>query len=186
MRYRAAMSEQTTTVTVNWEAVRVLAIAVGVREAARRLGINEETAKKRCTREGWLETPEARQAHAKAIEGRSGRTMSVVPNMSPMHAMQQELQALGGQSKLSLARGVAKAAKTVEDTDGASILAMSGDVKNIAQTADLVHGWRDQPKPSAMRLEVLLTKPEVHVDAIEIQSEVVQDQWDDAGEAQSI
>jgi len=39
---------------VNWEAIEMLALEVGVREAARRLGLDENTVKRRCTREGWL------------------------------------------------------------------------------------------------------------------------------------
>jgi len=50
---------------VNWEAVRMLAISVGVREAARKCGISENTAMTRCRREGWLNDPMAREMNEK-------------------------------------------------------------------------------------------------------------------------
>jgi hypothetical protein len=39
---------------VNWEAVRMLAQTIGVREAARRMGISEDAVMQRSKREGWL------------------------------------------------------------------------------------------------------------------------------------
>lgn len=39
---------------VDWEAIKTLAIAVGAREAARRLGMSEDAVRQRCTRERWM------------------------------------------------------------------------------------------------------------------------------------
>ncbi len=39
---------------VDWESVKTLAISVGAREAARRMGLSEDAVRQRCTREGWL------------------------------------------------------------------------------------------------------------------------------------
>jgi hypothetical protein len=39
---------------VDWPAVRVLAVAVGVREAARQMGISEDAVRQRSKREGWM------------------------------------------------------------------------------------------------------------------------------------
>src|SRR5689334_12377095 len=39
---------------VNWPAVQALAVAVGVREAARQMGLNESAVMQRSAREGWL------------------------------------------------------------------------------------------------------------------------------------
>ena len=140
---------------VNWEAVRMLALVVGVRESARRMGISEEAVKKRCTREGWLATKEARAVNKMAIAQRTGVTASVCPQKSPVALIHAEITNLGGKSRLSLARGVAKAAETVESMSGDEILDRSGDVKSIAQTADLVHGWKDAAPSVKIRLDVL-------------------------------
>lgn len=59
---------------VNWEAVKVLAIAVGVREAARKCGLSENTVMARCRREGWLDMPGARE-----ISNRRTREIQSLP-----------------------------------------------------------------------------------------------------------
>jgi hypothetical protein len=155
---------------VNWEAVRMLALVVGVRESARRMGLSEEAVKRRCTREGWLASPEAKAANKMAIAGRSGRTPSLRPVLSPSEVLHGELKALGEKSRLSIARGIAKAGEHIETMDGQEILIDSANVKNIAPTADLVHGWKEQPSGSRVRLDVLLSKP--GSDVVEIEAEV--------------
>ena len=55
-----------------------------------------------------------------------------------------EIATLGAQSRLSLAKGVKKASAHVASLEGAEILDRSADVKSIAQTADLVHGWKER------------------------------------------
>jgi hypothetical protein len=80
------------------------------------------------------------------------------------------LKALGEKSRLSIARGIAKAGEHIETMDGQEILIDSANVKNIAPTADLVHGWKEQPSGSRVRLDVLLSKP--GSDVVEIEAEV--------------
>jgi len=165
---------------ISWEAVRALALVVGVRESARRMGLSEEQVKKRCTREGWLNSPEARIANKRAIAERSCTTS---PQMSPAVLIQQEIAALGAKSRLSIARGIAKAGEHIETLPGDAILIDSANVKNIAQTADLVHGWKEQPSGSRVRLDVLLSKP--GSDVVEIEAEVqpeVSASWEEASE----
>jgi hypothetical protein len=68
---------------VDWPAVRVLAAAVGVREAARQMGISEDAVRQRSKREGWMASPKtlAQRALAKPVT-------SVSPNaLSPAHAL---------------------------------------------------------------------------------------------------
>jgi len=146
------MDNQTIATPVNWEAVRMLALTVGVRESARRMGLSEDRVRQRCTREGWLATPEARTLNKRALEERSGLTCR---QLSPSAAFQGELNALGAKSRLSLARGIAKAGAHIETLDGAAILDKSSDVKSVAQTADLIHGWKDSAPQVKIRLDVL-------------------------------
>lgn len=151
-----AMSEKPATVQpVNWEAVKVLALVVGVRESARRMGISEEAVKRRCSREGWLSSPEAKAANKLAIAQRTGIAAPASPHLSPAALVMAEIAGLGQKSRLSLARGIAKAGEHVETLSGPEILDRSADVKAIAQTADLVHGWKDQTPNVKIRLDVL-------------------------------
>lgn len=162
---------------ISWEAVKALAAVVGVRESARRMGISEEQVKKRCTREGWLSTPEAKAANAIAIAGRSGKTAALVPTSSPAALIHAEIASLGSKTRLSLARGIAKAGEHVESLDGASIVADAGNVKAIAQTADLVHGWKDAAPQVKIRLDVLGSVQEQPV--FDVQADVsATESWD--------
>lgn len=168
-------------VPISWEAVKTLAAVVGVREAARRMGLSEEQVKKRCTREGWLRTPEARQANALAVAQRSGTSAPVpMSPMSPAALVHAELQALGSKTRLSLARGVSKAANHVETLSGSDILDKSQEIKAVAQTADLVHGWKDATPQVKIRLDVLGANTEPVID---VTSEAqVLDDWQDASD----
>lgn len=171
-------SETTPAQPVNWEAVKCLALVVGVREAARRMGISEETAKKRCTREKWLDSPEARAANKLAVQQRAGITMS--PQASPAALIQQEVAMLGQKSRLSLARGLVRAAEHVESMDGQEILEDAQNVKAVTQTAAILHNWDRNSAHARVRLE-LLGKGNGSDIAIDVESQVVTDTWDDQG-----
>jgi len=164
---------------VNWDAVRVLAIAVGVREAARRCQISEEATMKRSQREGWLSSPEAREANRQVTveKIRQNNFVSAPRPQTAAQAMSQELLELGSKTKLGLAKGLAKAAAHVETMSGPAILGEAQNVKSVAQTASIVHGWEKQSAPAKMRLELLGTKQDGI--AIEVESEVVRDDWEE-------
>lgn len=174
------MSEQSTLPQpVNWEAVRMLALVVGVRESARRMGISEEAVKKRCTREGWLSSPEAKAVNKTAVAQRSGLTVSGSPQLSPTAVLNGELVALGQKTRLSLARGMSTASKFVEEMTGGQIIDNANEVKAIAQTADLVHGWKDAAPQVKIRLDVLSGGAEPA--PIDISADVMpSDSWDNA------
>jgi hypothetical protein len=152
------MSEQTTVVQpVNWEAVRMLALVVGVRESARRMGISEEAVKKRCTREGWLADPAAREIARRSVQERSGLTVapSMVPKLSPSQAISAELALLGSKTKLGIAKGLARAGEVISEMGGVQVIDNAHEIKSVAQTADLVHGWKDSAPQVKIRLDVL-------------------------------
>lgn len=156
---------------ISWEAVRALAMVVGVREAARRMGISEEATMKRCQREGWLSTPEAKRAVALAVAERSGIT--VRPQMSAGALIQQEIQQLGSSTKLSLARGIAKAGKHVEAMEGVEIVKDAQNIKAIAQTANTIHNWSENSPQVKIRLDLLAAQNERPV--IDVESSTVTD-----------
>jgi len=163
-------TEEPKALPVNWEAVKMLALVVGVRESARRMGISEEAVKKRCTREGWLATKEAKEVNRMAIAQRSGVTAAVCPQKSPAALIQAEISQLGSNTRLSLARGLAKAGEHVETLSGPDILDRANDVKAVAQTADLVHGWKDALPNVKIRLDVLNGSAEAPI--IEVETSV--------------
>jgi len=56
---------------VDWSAVRVLAVDVGVREAAHQMGIGQDAVRQRSRREGWMISAKSAQqrALAKSVTG---------------------------------------------------------------------------------------------------------------------
>jgi len=131
----------------------------------------------RSKREGWLADPEAKQLNKLAIAQRSGLTVAAGQQLSATAVYQGELIALGQKSRLSLARGIAKAGEHIESLDGEAIVADAGNVKSIAQTADLVHGWKDAAPQVKIRLDVLSGSAEAPI--VDVVAEVnPSESWD--------
>lgn len=160
---------------VNWEAVRALAMVVGVREAARRMGIKESAAQQRSAREGWLSSPEAKRANQMAIAQRSGLTVAPCNQLSPAALISAELTALGSKTKLGIARGLARAGEVIGEMGGVQVIDNAHEIKSVAQTADLVHGWKDAAPQVKIRLDVLGSAAESA--PIDISADVVSDSW---------
>lgn len=167
----ALMSEA---VAVSDDALKLLVAEHGVRGTARLLGMDDrqmEAFKRRVTRQKWMEEPGIAAMRERGQIATPGRPLiPVVPKMSPTAALASEIAALGSKTKLSLARGMAKAGEHIETLDGASVVAQSQDIKAIAQTADLVHGWKDAPGAVKIRLDVLSGSSEAPT--IDIQADV--------------
>jgi hypothetical protein len=111
---------------VDWPAVRVLAVAVGVREAARQMGISQDAVRQRSKREGWMASPKAvaQRALAKPVT-------SVSPNaLSPAHALANVFRERKHRSKLGLSRYAAEAAE--EAAEHQDKLGIAGKVKDVA------------------------------------------------------
>ncbi len=121
---------------VDREAVRVLAINIGVREAARRLGLNEDTVCSWAKRGNWF----ALQAPAQALS-KSREIIASNLQAKPGDVMLSTLNEHKNETRLSLARSVRKLAKDAEKAN----LKQSKHVLNVAQTAG--HTFEDwQPK----------------------------------------
>ena len=97
--------------------------------------------------------------------------------MSPAALIQAEIAQLGANTRLSIARGIAKAGEHIESLPGAEVVDKAHEIKSVAQTASLVHSWDRQAGTPKIRLELLASKGEVT--AIDIESEVVTDDWAD-------
>ena len=110
---------------VDWPAVRVLAVAVGVREAARQMGISQDAVRQRSKREGWMASPKAvaQRALAKPVT-------SVSPNvLSPAHALANVLSERKHRTKLALTKYVVEASERAGESDGD--LRLSRNVRDV-------------------------------------------------------
>lgn len=174
----------TQSLEISEDALKLMVAENGVRGTARMLGMDErqtEAFKRRVSRAGWMSDPAIAAIHKQSNAPSAGRPLlPAVPKMSPIAAVQAELASLGSKTRLSLARGVSKAANHVETLSGSDILEKSAEVKAVAQTADLVHGWKDAAPQVKIRLDVLNASPEPVID-VTSESQVLED-WEDASD----
>src|SRR4029077_17764162 len=111
---------------VDWPAVRVLAVAVGVREAARQMGISQDAVRQRSKREGWMASPKTvtQRALAKPVT-------SVPPNaLSPAHALANVFSEPTQRPKPGLSKFTAEAAE--QAAEHRDKLGIAGKVKDVA------------------------------------------------------
>jgi hypothetical protein len=133
------------------EAIRMLAIELGAREAARRCGIPEATVCKWASRYKW-NLPSRKTGRPRKND---------VSNLStlPGDVLLDELGRHEKQTKLNLARTgtrlSAEAAATGSLKDARSAL-------DITRMAALLHGWKSEdPKVSISHSQVILTKADI-------------------------
>jgi hypothetical protein len=111
---------------VDWSAVRVLAVAVGVREAARQMGISQDAVRQRSKREGWMISVKSAQQRAL-----SKPVTSLSPDvLSPADALANVLRECKHRTKLGLSKYAAEAAERAGESDGD--LGLSRNVRNVA------------------------------------------------------
>ena len=142
---------------IDKEQVRMLVLDIGVREAAKRLGISENTVLSWSRRGKWLEflrqppkppasmrpKPIALKAIHRAkctILGENEQTQA----LSPAEILQDELQAHSTRSRLALARAATRSLERVAD-NGIEIETAS-DMLSAAKAASLAHAWERSDK----------------------------------------
>lgn len=148
---------------VDWNEVRTVARAVGVREAARRFDISEDAARQRSSREGWFaDRNEAReqldslsQQREKALSTLHNGNVTIVTAADVLDHRQH-----GKPSREYAARAAKNGLKRLADasdenpaqmTDPENVSALVGLVK----VANTVHGWSGSAQPATIRLELL-------------------------------
>lgn len=129
-----------TTQRIDREAVKVLAIAVGVREAARRLGLSEERVMKWSSRDQWFKQPDPVRLPPTVTKNQ----VSTV--RKPSDALANVLKERSNKTKLHLSKYVLDASKKAEQSKGE--LKHAKAVKEVAGTASLIHSWQEKEQGS--------------------------------------
>jgi hypothetical protein len=119
---------------VNREAVRVLAVAVGVREAARQMGLGESVVMKWSADEGWLKPVEQKLPPTVTKQAVSGVS-------KPAEAMSNALQSMGDKSRLLVAKGLHRGSKHIAKLDGEAVLQRANEIKAHVGSLKEVHAW---------------------------------------------
>lgn len=168
---------------VDRKAVEVLVAALGVREAARRMGINENTVLQWSKRGAWG----VKDSVIKNVI-RENRKVEIVPKMdvSPARVLTDTLQQMGKETRIGLAKAAKKGADHAATLDGKGILASARSIKEIAGVASIVHSWGE----STASVHISCMGGEQPADATEIAVEVsrteLHDVEDDETEPMSI
>jgi hypothetical protein len=139
---------------VDWPAVRVLAVAVGVREAARQMGISQDAARQRSKREGWMTSPKAvaQRALAKPVT-------NVSPNvLSPARALANVLGERKRRTRLGLSKYAAEATERAGESDGD--LRLARNVRDVAAVHSVI--WpEDHNERGILQIGILIGEDKV-------------------------
>jgi len=118
-----------------WEAVKVLAMAVGVREAARRMNLPEATVQARSAREGWMQDiPRSQPLPPTMRQTATGAT-------KPSVAYAEILKEDNRETRLDHSRAARKVARHVANLEPEEVLQIMPSVLQNIKGAALVHGW---------------------------------------------
>jgi uncharacterized protein YjcR len=151
------------------EQVRIVAVQIGVREAARQFGLSEETVKSWSKREGWLRDAQEKQEiveQARAVK----RESQGLPPRAPTAA--EVLAKYGDNTRLALAKGISKGAQTVAEMDGQEVLMSAQQVQQLTKSAQVIHGWA-QTVEHSLRLDVLASGQGMDQPVLDVDAQVV-------------
>lgn len=135
---------------VDHDEVRLVALQIGVREAARQFGLEEDTVKKWSSREGWLRkaADEEEKAEGWKMKLREQQGLSpIVPTAAEI------LRKYSGNTRLKLASVVDKQANCLDEKDPDELLLMAQTVKTVVDSACKLHDIGGQSV--SVRLDVI-------------------------------
>lgn len=145
-----ASSQPLQGVTVDREQVRLLCVAIGVRETARRLGLNVNTVLQWSRRGKWnikqQPTPSTVTVHPRKNDKirtiESGNQSVISPTViNPAITLQSILNEAENDTKLSLAKATKKAAGKLAEMPSGDIITKSKSLVNVTTAAAKLHGW---------------------------------------------
>lgn len=132
---------------VDWNEVKTLALAIGCREAARRMGLNENAVKARSLREGWFD--ERREAAASMTVQGKRKAMEIIAPNAPMRPTAAEvLSGLGPDSKLKGAIALNNGLSHFAQMDPEILCERADKFKALVSTGTPLHGWTEKGEPS--------------------------------------
>jgi len=137
----------------DWEAVRMLAIELGAREAARRLGLKESTVLSRAMRDKW-NLPKRKggatlkSAHAITLQSKPGDVLI---------ASHKELE---GATKTGLMLTAAKAATKAAQNPPLEV-ANTSQFRDLANSSSRIFGWQQKADPQTQFDQVIITQEQL-------------------------
>lgn len=117
------------------EEVKLLAITVGVRQAARQLGLSEERVLKWSQRGHWFKQPDPIQLPP------TMRQAEVLTVRKPSDVLTEQLADDSNQTKLSLSRSLRRGATALEAMPAEVVFTGADKVKHLVGSASQLHQW---------------------------------------------
>jgi hypothetical protein len=121
---------------VDRESVRLLAIELGVREAARRCGLSEDRVRKWSSRYKWLEQRAPKQQKA-----------AVTVVTKPGDVLLATHRELEQRTKSGLARATARAAESAAKSEKPIDVSNTAHLRDLAASAARIFGWDKKGGP---------------------------------------
>lgn len=142
---------------VDREAVRVLAIAIGVREAARQLNLDENTVLQWSKRGKWFAKPELPILPPTMQK-------KVVPGViNPAVALQNALMEMSGKTKLGLGKACVKLAGKFADMDADELIQVTPAMKDTASVGQKAFDWSSGASGVQVNVAIGGDHPVVHL-----------------------
>ena len=138
---------------VDREQVRIVAVQIGVREAARQFELNEDTVSAWSAREGWFTRKEQEEELVERAKWQKQERQGLQASASKTAA--EILRDYDGDTRLSLARGINSGARHVSTLDGQEILMASQQISHLAKSAALVHRWGGDAMTNVMNINLI-------------------------------
>jgi hypothetical protein len=142
----------TTKPPVDREAIRVLAIELGAREAARRLGLKEGTVLSWASRYKW-NLPSQRNVGRPAIS-------AIELQSKPGDVLLATHKELEERTKSGLAKATARAAEAAATAAEAIQVSNTAQLRDLAASAARVFGWNNNDKPGVQLNQQFVITPE--------------------------
>lgn len=125
---------------VDWNEVKTLALAIGVREAARRMELPEDAVRQRSSREGWLVKQREFDAKVEVIKSTIRQEQGMSPEAVTASSV---LASMGVNTRTKLASVAQRAAEKLDTLDEDELLspAVTDVAFKYTSMAAKVHGW---------------------------------------------
>lgn len=148
---------------VDREAVKTLAIAIGIRPAARQLGLDEHRVLK------WSQRDPAGPWIAKLIPAVPATlehhkvSSCPQPLVSPSDAMQNSLADHSKRTRIALAKASTKATEHLAEQPAQAILKAAQNMRHVSAVAAQVHSWDQNSQQGPLTLNILTGSAAVQI-----------------------
>lgn len=146
--------------TISRDAVKTLAIAVGVREAARRCGLSEDRVRQWSCREAWFKALPAPDS----VRTQRGEVLHVTTVTKPSDSLASILATDSEHTRIGFSTAARRVAEHVAKQRPSKVLKDSQGIRNIADVASKVHGWHVDQAAQGPTLNMLTIQGDMIVE----------------------